>query len=85
MPTKLFVAAAALFGALFAFSPADAQVSTQNPDTRPTYTCKAKALHKPYTYTGVSKKSVDFAKNAALLKCRRIQGNKGCKIDSCIG
>ncbi len=82
---KPLVAVAALSGALFAFSPADAQVSTQNPNLRPTYICKAKASRKPTLYTATSKKNVSFAKNAALSKCRKGKGNKGCKIDSCVG
>lgn len=82
---RQLVALSALSVALFAFSPADAQVSTTNPNVRATYTCQAKAIRKETLYTGRSQKNANAAKNAALRACRSVKGNKGCKIDSCIG
>ncbi len=82
---KIFLTAAVFAVAAFAFTPADAQVSTDNPKVRPTYICKAKSAKGKKVYSATSRRSVALARSAALRKCRAAPGTKGCKIDSCVG
>jgi hypothetical protein len=82
---KRFLTVAAFAAAAFILTPAHAQVSTDSPNAKPLYVCKAKPGKGKAVYTGRSRKSLGHAKTNALRACRIARGAKGCKIDSCIG
>ncbi len=82
---KLFTIAAFAAAAFLLTVPADARVSTKTVKAKATYSCKAKPAKGKRIYTGISRKNVSFARSSALNSCRKVRGNKSCKVTSCAG